>query len=101
MMEAINKFQATIGLKCYRSAMNGAYMVDEESRPIFLKQFQPEVLQEIVSLLVEKKVFFNLSAEDTLYCLSENEELKRRNYGVKTKCLTAEEMLYKCIQTRT
>lgn len=93
MMEAINKFQAALGLKCYRSAMNGAYIVDEESRPIFSKQFQPEVLQEIVSHLVEKKVFFNLSTEDTLYCLSEDEVLKRRNYGVKIKFLTAEEML--------
>lgn len=93
MMEAINKFQAAIGLKCYRSSMNGAYIVDEESRPIFSKQFQPEVLQEIISLLAKKKVFFNLSTEDTLYCLSENDVLKRRNYGVKTKYLTSEEML--------
>lgn len=93
MMEAINKFQKMVGFNCYRSALNGAYILDAENGAVEDCAFSDEELKAILNYLKGKDVYFNISCTDILYCRSDPAKEEKRNYGVNTKVLSCCEMI--------
>lgn len=93
MMEAIDKFQKMIGIRCYRSSMNGSYILGKYNEIIHNKIINSIDVKRIISYLGRKEVFFNISSTDTLYCRKDNVCRDNRNYGVNTKYLSCEQML--------
>lgn len=94
MMEAIDKFQKMIGFRCYRSALNGAYILDDNNQIMQNCTFPDTDFRNILNYLEGKEVYFNVSSIDTLYCRSELFEARKRNYGVNTKVLSGHEMIH-------